>query len=118
MAGQTAQIAQHLEHIQELEARLAKDRHNSSRPASSDPPFDGPPPPSPRERSGKPPSGQKGHSGAARALLDDAEQTMVVPLSGPCSCGPDRAESTRRLEPSGASASISWCAARSANSAP
>ena len=37
--GQTATIEQMHERIQELEARLAKDSHNSSRPPSSDSPF-------------------------------------------------------------------------------
>jgi len=42
--GQTATIEQMHERIQELEARLAKDSHNSSRPPSSDSPFKKPPP--------------------------------------------------------------------------
>ena len=39
VAEQAAQNAQILQRIQELEARLGKDSHNSSKPPSSDPPF-------------------------------------------------------------------------------
>jgi len=42
--GQTAIIEQMHERIQELEARLAKDSHNSSRPPSSDSSFKKSPP--------------------------------------------------------------------------
>lgn len=38
VAQQAAAIEQLLRRVQELEARLAKDSHNSSRPPSSDPP--------------------------------------------------------------------------------
>ena len=91
-AEQAAQIAKLLARIQELEARLAKDSHNSSKPPSSDPPFKKPPPKSRRQRSGQPPGGQKGHPGATRALVDTPEQTVIVPLEGSCACGRDRAE--------------------------
>ncbi len=91
VAEQTAQIAQLLQRIQELEARLAKDSHNSSKPPSSDPPFKKPPPRSLRQRSGKKPGGQKGHPGATRGLVDAPERTVEVPLSGQCACGCDLA---------------------------
>ena len=57
------QVGQLLQRVQELEARLAKDSHNSSKPPSSDPPFKKPPPRSLRTPSGKKPGGQKGHPG-------------------------------------------------------
>ncbi|MBK1719587.1 IS66 family transposase [Thiocystis violacea] len=98
-AEQARQIAQLLERIQALEARLAKDSHNSSKPPSSDPPFKKPPPRSRRQRSGKPPGGQKGHPGATRALVDHPEQTVIVPLEGACSCGRDRAEIAAEVLP-------------------
>jgi len=41
---QTGLIEHLRQHIRELETRLAKDSHNSSRPPSSDSPFKKPPP--------------------------------------------------------------------------
>ncbi len=61
-AALRAQIEQLLQRMAELEARLAKDSHNSSKPPSSDPPFKKPPPRSLRQPSGKP-GGQKGTLG-------------------------------------------------------
>ena len=60
-AALRAQVEQLLERVRELEARLAKDSHNSSKPPSSDPPFKKPPPRTLRQASGKKPGGQKGH---------------------------------------------------------
>jgi transposase len=98
-AEQARQIAQLLERIQTLEARLAKDSHNSSKPPSSDPPFKKPPPRSRRERSGRKPGGQKDHPGATRALVDDPEHTIVLPLAGRCACGRECAEITPEILP-------------------
>jgi transposase len=98
-AEQAAQIAKLLARIQELEARLTKDSHNSSQPPSSDPPFKKPPPKSRRQRSGKPPGGQKGHPGATRTLIDDPEQTVMVPLEGTCACGRDCADIAAEVQP-------------------
>ncbi len=78
--------------IAELEARLAKDSHNSSKPPSSDPPFRKPPPRSQRQVSGRKPGGQKGHKGATRALVDNPEHRVVVPLQGTCTCGRCRSQ--------------------------
>jgi len=86
-AGLRAQVEQLLERVRELEARLAKDSHNSSKPPSSDPPFKKPPPRTLRQASGKKPGGQKGHPGATRSLVEDPEHTVVVPLAGRCACG-------------------------------
>jgi|APFre7841882724_1041349.scaffolds.fasta_scaffold23828_1 transposase len=86
-AALRAQVEQLLERVRELEARLAKDSHNSSKPPSSDPPFKKPPPRTLRQASGKKPGGQKGHPGATRALVDDPEHTVVIPLAGHCACG-------------------------------
>ena len=86
-AGLRAQVEQLLERVRELEARLAKDSHNSSKPPSSDPPFKKPPPRTLRQASGKKPGGQKGHPGATRRLVEDPEHTVVVPLAGRCACG-------------------------------
>jgi len=87
VAEQAAQIAQLLQRVQELEARLAKDSHNSSKPPSSDRPFKKPPPRTLRQSSGKQPGGQKDHPGAPRALVADPEHTITIPLAGRCECG-------------------------------
>ncbi|UHD15093.1 DUF6444 domain-containing protein [Thiocapsa bogorovii] len=88
-AEQAKQIAELLQRIRDLEARLCKDSHNSSKPPSSDPPFKKPPPRSRRVRSGRRPGGQKDHPGGTRALVEDPEHRIVVPLEGLCSCGRD-----------------------------
>ena len=98
-AEQAKQIAELLQRIRDLEARLGKDSHNSSKPPSSDPPFKKPPPRSRRVRSGKKPGGQKDHPGATRALVEDPEHRIVLPLEGLCSCGHDCAELTVEVLP-------------------
>src|SRR5260370_39323910 len=52
--------------IEELERRLAKDRHNSSKPPASDGFFRKA---SPRKKSGEPSGGQRGHHGHAMAAI-------------------------------------------------
>jgi len=75
------------ERIQELEARLAKDSHNSSRPPSSDSPFKKPPPRSRCQPSGRKPGGQPGRCGVTRSLVDDPDQYVIIPLPGTCAGG-------------------------------
>lgn len=87
VAEQARIIEQLRRRISELEARLAKDSHNSSKPPSSDPPFRKPPPRSQRVVSGRQPGGQKGHKGATRALVDNPDHRIVIPLEGSCECG-------------------------------
>ena len=70
VAEQAAIIEQMHERIQELEARLAKDSHNSSRPPSSDCPFKKPPPRSRRQPGGHKPGGQPGRRGVTRSLVE------------------------------------------------
>ena len=74
VAEQTALIAHLRERIRELEARLAKDSHNSSWPPSSDSPFKKPPPCSQRQPSGRKPGGQPGRRGVTRSLVDGGAQ--------------------------------------------
>ena len=62
------QIARWLARVQELEARLAKDSHNSSKPPASDP-LGRKRPRSQRRRSGKKPGGQLGHHGETLHLV-------------------------------------------------
>jgi len=66
-ARQREQIAALLERVRELEARLAKDSHHSSKPPSSDP-LGRKRPRSQRRRSGKKP-GQLGHHGETLRLV-------------------------------------------------
>jgi len=87
VAEQTALIAHLRERIRELEARLAKDSHNSSRPLSSDSPFKKPPPCSQRQPSGRKPGGQPGRRGVTRSLVDHPDQCGIIPLTGTCACG-------------------------------
>ncbi|MEE4187245.1 MAG: IS66 family transposase [Roseobacter sp.] len=92
VAQQATIIERQAERIGELEARLTKDSHNSSKPPSSDPPFRKPPPRSQRKASGRKPGGQKGHKGANRALVDEADHLVVMGLEGACDCGRCRSQ--------------------------
>jgi transposase len=92
VAEQAALIEQQGQRIAELEARLAKDSHNSSKPPSSDSPFRKAPPRSQRKSSGRKPGGQKGHPGATRALVENPDHQIVVPLEGTCTCGRCRSQ--------------------------
>lgn len=87
--------------VVELEAQLAGDSSNSSRPPSSDPPWrkkrKRKPPKAP---SGRKPGGQPGHQGKARQAVPPERVDIVVPvLPERCSgCGdvfPDGTEATR-----------------------
>jgi len=87
VAEQTVLIEHLRERTRELEARRAKDSHNSSRPPSSDSPFKKPPPRSQRQPSGRKPSGQPGRRGVTRSLVDHPDQCVIIPLTGTCTCG-------------------------------
>lgn len=71
--------------VQELEARLAKDSHNSSKPPSSDPPFCKPQ--SLRQSSGRKPGGQKGRKGVTLRQVEHPDEQKVHAPSGTCPCG-------------------------------
>ena len=71
--------------VQELEARLSKDSHNSSKPPSSDGLHK--PKPKPcnlRQKTGKRPGGQPGHPGHTLKLVDHPDHTSV---HAPTTCG-------------------------------
>jgi transposase len=99
VAEQAKVIEQLRRRVAELEARLAKDSHNSSKPPSSDPPFRKPAPRSQRKASGRKPGGQKGHEGATRALVDEPDRLVVMALEGACSCGRCRSQIDANLLP-------------------
>jgi transposase len=67
-ARQREQIAALLERVQELEARLAKDSHNSNKPPASDP-LGRKRSRSQRRKTGKKPGGQLGHRGETLHLV-------------------------------------------------
>ena len=73
--------------VQELEARLAKDSHNSSKPPSSDPPFRKPSPKSLRKPSGRKPGGQKGRNGVTLRQVENPDRQEIHYPSGDCPCG-------------------------------
>jgi len=72
------QVALLSERISVLEAKLAKDSHNSHLPPSSD--RFGRQPKSLRKRSGKKPGGQAGHPGSTLKLSPTPDQVIVHPV--------------------------------------
>jgi len=99
VAEQAKLIEQLRQRVAELEARLGKDSHNSSKPPSSDAPFRKPPPRSRRKASGRKPGGQKGHKGATRALVEEPDHLVVMALEGACTCGRCRSQIDTELLP-------------------
>ena len=79
-AEQARVIAAQGERIAELERRLAADSSNSSRPPSSDAPWDKKPARkrSARSRSGRKPGKQPGSASASRSVVDDPDATFEV----------------------------------------
>jgi transposase len=74
--------------VQELEARLSKDSHNSSKPPSSDGFHK--PTPKPcnlRQKTGKRPGAQPGHPGHTLKLADKADHTQVHAPTTCTGCG-------------------------------
>jgi transposase len=73
-------VAELSDRIGELERRLSADSSNSSRPPSSDAPWEKKPAKkrSSRTRSGRKPGKQPGASSASRSLVDDPDNTVVI----------------------------------------
>jgi transposase len=73
-------VAAQAERIAELERRLSADSSNSSRPPSSDAPWEKKPAKkrSLRGRSGRKPGKQPGQSSSSRSLIDDPDRTVVI----------------------------------------
>lgn len=69
----------------ELRRQLGQDSRNSSKPPSTDSPFDKPAPKSLRRRSGRKPGGQPGHPGETLRQVDDPDE-VVVHEPAECRC--------------------------------
>jgi transposase len=78
-----SQIAQLQHQVETLQGRVAKTSQTSSKPPSSDSPFNKPKRQK-RNASGKR-GGQKGHRGKGPTLLSPTEVHLIEP--GPCACG-------------------------------
>jgi len=87
LAARDRVIAAQAERIAELERRLAADSSNSSRPPSSDAPWEKKPAAkrSGRGRSGRRPGKQPGTGSASRSLSEDPDRRIVVIEPGQCS---------------------------------
>ena len=72
-----------LKRIEQLEQRLNQNSQNSSKPPSSDPPYQRPE--RERRKSKRPRGGQKGHKGHRQQMLKPSEVVTIDP--GPCACG-------------------------------
>jgi transposase len=93
-------VEQLVERVKELEGRLAKDSHNSSKPPSSNG-FKEPmrKTQSLRGKSGKQNGGQPGHQGSTLLMVDQPDQTIVLHPQQCQRCRQDLAEaSAYRLE--------------------
>jgi len=77
------QIKQLQPHVETLQGRVEKTSQTSSKPPSSDSPFDKPKR-TQRQSSGKR-GGRQGHSGTGPTLLSPTEVHLIAP--GPCVCG-------------------------------
>ena len=86
---QAATIAAQGVKITKLEAKLAKNSSNSSKPPSSDKSNPGGPPP-PKDKSkktGRKPGGQPGHKGATLQKSPTPDHVIDLPKPDRCSCG-------------------------------
>ena len=81
--SQNQQIAQLQKQIETLQGRVENTSQTSSRPPSSDSPFNKPK--RQRKKSAGKRGGQKGHRGNGPKLLSPTEVHLIEP--GPCACG-------------------------------
>jgi transposase len=85
-----AQVQVLTERVRELELRLGKDSHNSHKPPSSDEPtFRRRGRKSLRQRSGKKPGGQPGHTGCTRLQVDTPDEAHLHVPDRCAHCGDD-----------------------------
>jgi transposase len=76
-----------LTRIEQLEQRLAKDSHNSSKPPSRDALKRPNKTRSLREKSNKKSGGQTGHNGSHLKMVTTPDHIITHPLDGACACG-------------------------------
>lgn len=96
LAGRDRVILEQGERIAELERRLSADSSNSSRPPSSDAPWEKKPANkrSSRGRSGRKPGKQPGASSVSRSLIDDPDRTVVIEPGRCRECASSLADAT------------------------
>src|SRR6059058_455145 len=73
--------------VAELTRKLVQNSRNSSKPPSSDSPFDKPAPKSLRGKSGRKPGGQPGHPGSTLALVDKPDERVRHEPGSCTGCG-------------------------------
>lgn len=103
LAQANAVIAELRAENAELRARLGMDSRNSSKPPSTDSPFDKPIPRSLRRGGGRKPGGQPGHPGSTLLQVADPDEVVVheprsCPGCGRCLAGRPVSGVTRRQE--------------------
>jgi transposase len=76
-----------MERIEQLEKRLSKDSHNSSKPPSSDGLKRPKKTYSLKGKSNKKSGGQKGHNGSHLKMVEKPNQTIIHKLDNDCCCG-------------------------------
>jgi transposase len=79
-------VAQLIKRIEQLESRLNQNSQNSSKPPSSDPPYQRPERGTKKSKRRR--GGQKGHVGHRQQLLNPTEVVVLEP--GRCACGCER----------------------------
>jgi transposase len=90
LAKTEAQVQALTERVRDLEIRLSKDSHNSHKPPSSDEPtFRRGRRKSLRQRSGKKPGGQPGHTGRTRLQVDAPDEVHPHAPDSCARCGDD-----------------------------
>jgi transposase len=94
LAERDAVIAALTARVAELEARLARNSQNSSKPPSADNPFAKPPPRSSRKPTGRGRGGQPGQRGSRLESVAEPEQTVVHRPQCCQGCGTDLAAAT------------------------
>src|SRR3990172_5480346 len=72
-----ARVAPLAGRVKDLEDRLAKESHNSSKPPSTDKPGGKPKPKSLRKKSGRTPGGQPGHPGRTLAMFQTPDRVVT-----------------------------------------
>ena len=77
--------------VAELRRQLGSNSQNSSKPPSTDSPFDKPAPKSLRRKGGRKPGGQPGHPGATLRQVADPDEVVVHEPSACRRCGQDLA---------------------------